>query len=90
MFSCAVSADGSLYTWGNNDDYQLGDGTKHSRYTPKVVEEVKDVVQGSCSRGFKYHHMSCLTTEGVVYSWGSAYKGKLGDSKLWSHKEPTH
>lgn len=31
-----------------------------------------------------------MTEDGSVYSWGSAYKGKLGNSKAWSHSEETH
>lgn len=47
-------------------------------------------MHASCTRGHKYHHSSCVTEEGKLYSWGSAYKGKLGNTKSWSHSEPTH
>lgn len=34
---CALRADGSVSCWGNNDRYQLGDGTRETRYAPVAV-----------------------------------------------------
>lgn len=36
-FSCAIRAAGSLVCWGQNDRYQLGDGTREPRYAPVAV-----------------------------------------------------
>ncbi|XP_020530423.1 ultraviolet-B receptor UVR8 isoform X2 [Amborella trichopoda] len=39
--TAAVSADGSLFTWGSNDFGQLGDGTEESRKHPKKVKQLQ-------------------------------------------------
>ena len=90
MFSACVNSEGQVWTWGNNDDFQLGHSGKKASKTPKLVADLPLCQQVSCTRGYKYHHMSVLTTEGEVFSWGSAYKGKLGNASKWSHGEPTH
>lgn len=36
--SCALSTDGQLYCWGNNDFGQLGDGTTTDTSTPTAVQ----------------------------------------------------
>lgn len=36
-YSAAITADGGLYTWGDNSYGRLGDGTYTDRYTPTKV-----------------------------------------------------
>jgi alpha-tubulin suppressor-like RCC1 family protein len=35
--ACAVRETGAIACWGNNDRYQLGDGTRDVRYAPVTV-----------------------------------------------------
>jgi alpha-tubulin suppressor-like RCC1 family protein len=35
--SCAITTDGRGYCWGNNMDYQIGDGTNVNRATPTQI-----------------------------------------------------
>jgi regulator of chromosome condensation len=52
-----------------------------------MIESLKNIVQVSCSVGEKYCHTGCVDADGRVYTWGSAYKGKLGHSENWSHED---
>ncbi len=68
--ACAIRS-GGLQCWGNNDDGQLGDGTKISRAYPAWVTglgpgtNVTDVSMG-------YHHV-CAVQAGVVKCWGQKF-----------------
>lgn len=78
--SGAVTEDGSLYTWGNNSDFQLGYETKSEMYNavPKKVELSDPVIDFSC--GDKYS--GAVTEDGSLYTWGSNEKGQLGRSTV--------
>ena len=85
--NCGCVCDGKLYMWGLNESFQLGTGSNHPLKVPKLIEIPEKVVQISCSRGTKYPFAGCITEDGFLYTWGSAYKGKLGHSEKWSHAE---
>ncbi|TCK92723.1 alpha-tubulin suppressor-like RCC1 family protein [Natranaerovirga hydrolytica] len=72
--SCAVIMnDGSLWTWGNNQDGQLGDGTKQNRNKPvKIMENVVQVSIGES-------HGLAVKSDGTLWGWGSNLFYQLGD-----------
>jgi alpha-tubulin suppressor-like RCC1 family protein len=71
----AVSAlDGKVWSWGENDRGQLGDGTHRSRGVPKVVLGLTQIRSVSAGGG----HSLALGTDGRVWSWGANDKGQLG------------
>ncbi|MCB9593533.1 MAG: hypothetical protein H6719_12435 [Sandaracinaceae bacterium] len=37
VHACAIRANGSVWCWGLNDNRQLGDGTRDTRFTPVMV-----------------------------------------------------
>jgi len=81
-FSAAVTTEGLVYTWGQNANGQLGDGTNTGRTQPVQVDtgatsalNGKTVVAVACGSYFTL----ALTTEGRVYSWGENDYGQLGD-----------
>ena len=71
-----LAADGKVYSIGNNDDGQLGDGTDVDYSTALVrvkgLEGVVDIV------GDAYCNVYALTSDGKVYSWGRNYRSQLG------------
>jgi alpha-tubulin suppressor-like RCC1 family protein len=52
----AIKKDGSIWGWGNNNDYQLGlqNGTNANVFLPKLLSPVKPVIQASMGI---YHSM---------------------------------
>ena len=81
--SAAITNEGELYTWGRNDDGQLGNGNKRMYYTPKQVDidDVKEVSLGA-------RYSIALTTSGEVYTWGLNNYGQLGLGNYNQYSEP--
>ena len=81
-YSLALSADGTVYTWGRNEYGQLGNGvTATNSPVPVAVKtagtpmEGKTIVQISA----KVWYALALASDGTVYSWGSNSWGQLGN-----------
>lgn len=81
--SFAVSADGTCFAWGRNEDGQLGLGDTINRYNPtpitKYGKEAKGaalpvIAGGSCGSA----HTILFSKDGNVYSCGDSKNGKLG------------
>jgi alpha-tubulin suppressor-like RCC1 family protein len=73
--TCALTAAGVAYCWGDNTDGQLGDGTHVDRAAPTPVAgglTFTQIVAGDS-------HTCGLTTAGAAYCWGSDGIGQLGD-----------
>ena len=72
-FTVALKADGTLWTWGGNDEGQLGTGTTEGSATPvQVLDQVTAVVAGD-------YHVAALRTDGTLWTWGDNLYGPLGD-----------
>jgi len=75
QFSAAITDAGELFTWGVNEDGQLGSGDGKNHSTPRKVK-IPPVQTVSCGS----RHMLCLTTSGGhVYSCGWNAYGQLGN-----------
>lgn len=89
-FTAAISVTGKLYTWGTNTNNYLGIDSSYLNSpfvtTPMLVRTLsqKEIIQVVC--GSK--HMMCLTSEGLVYSWGSGENGVLGHGSMSSYDKP--
>jgi hypothetical protein len=76
----AIKTDGTLWTWGKNDQGQLGTNDRTHRSQP--VQTVTggtnwSQVDGSIG-GFGF--TVAIKTDGTLWNWGSAYYGTLGDN----------
>lgn len=79
-FSLAASEEGHGFSFGNNQDGQLGDNTTTSR--PRAVEmvtagSIDDVAIVALSAGDS--HSLILTATGYVFAVGANNRGQLGD-----------
>ena len=84
VFALALSADGTLWAWGNNSSGQLGDGTTTDRNTPVQVKGVggsgvlNDVAAIDAGGGANNLHALAMQIDGTVLAWGSNSNGQLG------------
>lgn len=74
--SLALASNGQLYSWGNNDYGQLGDGSYDNRATPVEVS-ISGVVFTQIAVAST--HALALAADGSIYSWGKNNSGQLGD-----------
>jgi alpha-tubulin suppressor-like RCC1 family protein len=73
--SFALKSDGTVWSWGNNQKGQLGDGTTTNRPTPVQVSNLTGVV--AITGGWV--HTVALKGDGTVWTWGYNGYGALGN-----------
>ena len=85
--SIAIGNDGELYTWGNNQDGQLGDGTTAQRNIPTkiILESGVKPTQIACG----YFHSIAIGDNKSIYTWGWNNFGQLGDGTTDNKLIPT-
>lgn len=76
-FTCALTARGKAYCWGDNAFAQLGDGTFADSGVNGPQAVIGGRTFGSISAGDD--HTCALTRRGVAYCWGYNLFGQLGD-----------
>ena len=84
-----LTSDGAVYSWGYNDNGELGDGSTTQRNVPVAVvatgvlsgKTVTTIAAGN-------NHLLALTSDGKVYSWGYNYYGQLGNNGTANSSAP--
>ena len=84
--TCALTAAGKAYCWGQNDHGEVGDSlaTKTHQHTPIAVATPLTFV--SIHAGF--FHTVALTASGEAYAWGQNTHGQLGDGTTTERRTP--
>jgi len=81
-----VTTDSVLYTFGNNEHGQLGNGQSglaNSSDTPiRIMDNVVAVSAGGA-------HSLAVTDDGVLWAWGANRQGYLGDGTTTQRNIPT-
>lgn len=73
-YTMGIKADNTLWAWGDNENGQLGDGTKTGRSMPvKVMDNVISVSAG-------YTYTLAIKTDGTLWAWGSNEYNQLGNN----------
>lgn len=89
--SLAYTSLGRVFTWGNNQFGQLGDGTTISKPTPTEMdldlilhdqETIQNIYVGIAS------YNAILTSENRVLMWGNNNDGELGDGTTTNQSIP--
>lgn len=75
--NCYVSKDGSFYRWGDFSGQQNITDLKLEKITEDVISVYTDNSM-----------TSVLTGEGILYTWGHNYEGKLGNGTLKDSNNP--
>ena len=79
--SAVIKGDGSLWMWGYNRRYQLGDGTgKDVKKPKKIMSDVRDISIGEGLAG-------AIKKDGSLWVWGYGYS-TLGDGITEGAKKP--
>ncbi len=79
--SAAITEDGSLYMWGQNNRGQIGNGTTDNVDTPvKIMDNVVSVSLGA-------YHSAALTEDGSLYLWGYNDYDQLGYTTYSKNKD---
>ncbi len=80
----ALREDGTLWSWGQNEEGQLGDGTRTTRTLPVQVTDLNNVVYIAAGR----NHSLAVTDDGHVWAWGVNETGQLGNGSNVSSSIP--
>ena len=81
----AMLEDGTLYTWGNNDNGQLGVGDEVNKNTPTKVN-LPGTIKELITNGISFYAM---LEDGTLYTWGDNYNGQLGVGDEVDKNTPT-
>jgi alpha-tubulin suppressor-like RCC1 family protein len=84
-FSVFLKDDGTVWTCGNNEDFQLGYATaRPSSQEIRQVPNLDDVICISCG----YHYTVAVKADGTIYTWGIVPE-KGGPEEMVLHSTPT-
>lgn len=83
--SAGLAGSGTLWTWGNNNVGQLGDGTTSLRSSPVSISDGWSQISAS----FNSDNMAGIKTDGSLWTWGNNDSGQLGTNDLSSRITPT-
>ncbi len=75
---------GVLWSWGRNDEGELGDGTTTSRPAPAPVSGLSDLRH--VSAGFL--HTLAVDADGRLWAWGDNSFGQIGDGSTSTRTQP--
>jgi len=86
--SMAITADGTLWAWGNHSHYQLGNGWRGNEISFNgqniqtvpipIMDSVVSVSAGS-------DHTMAIGADGSLWAWGSNWVGQLGGEAIDGH-----
>ena len=82
--SIALKSNGTVWTWGVNNNGQLGDGLWAIKYIPSIVESVSDIV--SIAAGG--NNSAILNANGQAWACGENLYGQLGNSSSTDERTP--
>lgn len=85
-YSLAVTEGGNLYSWGANDNGQLGQGTTTEVSEPQKVTFPSGVEVERATAGPS--HALAVTSTGTVFAWGAGKNGEIGNEETENQPKP--
>jgi len=86
----AIKSNGTLWAWGNNEEGQLGDGTRTTRTRPVKIGTDTDwssVSANSYNAGPNYYTVA-IKSSGTLWAWGGNTYGQLGIGSTLNRTSP--
>lgn len=83
-FAVAIRVDGTLFSWGYNNQGQLGVGSTTDKSSPTQVNTALTFSQVAAGGNFAV----ALTADGKAYAWGYNLHGQLGDNTTTRRTSP--
>jgi alpha-tubulin suppressor-like RCC1 family protein len=84
--SLAIGSNGKVYSWGNNANGELGNGTETNEKDPVVVSMPAGVSASAIAAGAD--HSFAIGSDGNLYSWGYNGLDELGDGNTTDRETP--
>ncbi|NBO27291.1 MAG: RCC1 repeat-containing protein, partial [Actinobacteria bacterium] len=79
----------NLFTWGRNNNSQLGDGTTVDKSTPVQINSSGSSINGSVLNASLGENSSlAIRTDGILFAWGINSSGQLGDGTTVNKSTP--
>lgn len=78
--SYGIKTNGTLWSWGSNNEAQLGDGTLVDKLIPTQIGTETNWLTISVSA--QGNHVIGLKTNGTIWSWGRNVQGQLGNGTV--------
>ena len=88
---CAIDDNGKVYTWGDNERGQLGNGTKNDSSVPICISDTENsVLKGKNIKNISANGntVCALDDNGKVYTWGRNNYGQLGNGTTTNSSMP--
>jgi alpha-tubulin suppressor-like RCC1 family protein len=85
LHTAAIKTDGTLWTWGYNNNGELGDNTTTQRSAPGTTfAGGTNWKQVSAAAG----HNAAIKTDGTLWTWGYNGYGQIGDNTATTRSTP--
>jgi Regulator of chromosome condensation (RCC1) repeat len=81
----ARNTAGEVWTWGDGDAGETGDGTRDWHFTPVRVPSLQNITAIAAGES----HCMALQSNGTVWTWGSDGEGQVGDGGMAISARPT-
>jgi alpha-tubulin suppressor-like RCC1 family protein len=85
-FSAGIKSNGTLWTWGNNTNGQLGLGNNTQYTTPQQVGVDNTWIFIACGKEINY--MIGIKSNGTMWGWGLNTSGQLGLGNNTTYNTP--
>jgi alpha-tubulin suppressor-like RCC1 family protein len=81
----AIKTDGTLWTWGENNNGKLGDGTTTNRSSPVQTSGAGTTWKQA---SINYSSTAAIKTDGTLWTWGAGTYGALGNNSTADRSSP--
>lgn len=84
-FTVGMKSDGTLWAWGKNDHWQLGNNSGPDQSAPIQVGNDNNWASVACGQD----HTLALKSDGSLWAWGYNLSGPLGTGNTTDRPTPT-